>query len=252
MTQPLLRTIRLAFAYGPGALALKDITVDIYAGDRIALLGSNGAGKSTLLRVLVGLQPPCSGQLRVEGEPVEPTRAGRERLRHFCGMVLQDPDDQLFAHSVEADVAFGPLNNGAGAAEAELAARTALERMGVAHLVARRVSALSLGEKKRVAIAGVLAMQPRVLLLDEPTAGLDYPGATALAAALWERSEEGAAVVVATHDTDFAVEWATRAVVLNAGRIVADGAPGRLLADALLCRRAGLRPVPRRIQGVGA
>jgi cobalt/nickel transport system ATP-binding protein len=241
MAVAILEADRLQFAYGPTAWAIDGVSLRLHPGSRVALLGANGAGKTTLLHLLVGLHPVCGGRLALKGVDVPANRDGAESLRRAAGLVLQDPDDQLFAATVLADVIFGPLNMGLTERESERRAAAALDAMGIAELADRRIATLSLGEKKRVALAGVLAMEPQVLLLDEPTAGLDHQGAQALLRALEARVAEGMAVILATHNTDFALEWATEAIVLERGRPAAEGTPGDILQDAALCVRAGLR-----------
>jgi cobalt/nickel transport system ATP-binding protein len=241
MALRVLEADALCFAYGRPKWAIDHVNLALQEGDRLALLGANGAGKSTFLHLLIGLHSPCCGTLRLEGSPLSADARGRRLLRRSVGLVLQDPDDQLFADTVEADVIFGPLNSGLDRDAAEAVGRSAIGTMRISHLATRRISSLSLGEKKRVALAGVLAMSPRVLLLDEPTAGLDHRGAEALLAALDERSAEGIAIVLATHDSDLALRWATRAMVLEEGRVIAEGAPADVLQDDSLCLRAGIR-----------
>jgi cobalt/nickel transport system ATP-binding protein len=238
---PILGLEDLRFAYGADRWAVDGVTMDIEPGERIALLGSNGAGKSTLLQLMVGLLAPCGGRMALHGKAVPPNERGSRLLRSEIALALQDPDDQIFCETVAADVRFGPRNAGLAKAEVEVRAGTALEAMGIAHLAGRRVSTLSLGEKKKVALAGSLAMRPAMLLLDEPTAGLDEAGSGALLEALRPLEGAGVSVVIATHDTALALEWARRALVMQDGRLVADGSPPSLLSDVELCRRAGLR-----------
>jgi cobalt/nickel transport system ATP-binding protein len=237
----ILEAANLRFAYGRTAWAIDGLSLSMRTGDRLALLGANGAGKSTLLHLLVGLHSPSEGSLRLEGCPVPDSAAGRALLRGSVGLVLQDPDDQLFASTVEADVYFGPLNTGLRRSEAETAGRSAMDALRISNIADRRISTLSLGEKKRVALAGVLAMRPKVLLLDEPTAGLDHNGVHALLSALAERSAAGMPIMLATHNSDLALEWASRVVVLDHGRAIAESEPARAFQDESLCLRAGLR-----------
>jgi cobalt/nickel transport system ATP-binding protein len=231
----------LRFAYGAHGWAVDGVTMDIQPGERIALLGSNGAGKSTLLQLMVGLLTPCGGKVILRGKAIPPNERGSRQLRGEVAMVLQDPDDQIFCETVAADVRFGPRNAGLSKGEVELRAGRALAAMEIAHLEGRRVSTLSLGEKKKVALAGSLAMEPSLLLLDEPTAGLDEAGSAALLQALRPLEAAGVSVVIATHDTTLALEWARRAFVMQGGRLVSDGPPPALLSDDDLCRRTGLR-----------
>lgn len=202
------------FAYSPEATVLRAVNLTVVGGERLILLGANGAGKSTLLSLLNGLLTPTSGAV-----------LGNQRR---VATVLQDPDDQLFADTPLRDVALGLFEQGIDDAAAAEMARVALEQMGVAHLAARPIFSLSLGEKKRVALAGALVVRPEVLLLDEPTAGLDWPGTEALLETLNSLSAGGTAIVAATHDTEALLGWATRGVVLAGGRIRCD-LPARTL-----------------------
>jgi cobalt/nickel transport system ATP-binding protein len=212
-----MRLHEVSFAYSPEAPVLREINLAIAPGERLILLGANGAGKSTLLSLLNGLLTPTAGSVH-----------GDQRL---VATVLQDPDDQLFADTPLRDVALGPLEQGFDDVAAADAARAALAQMGVAHLAARPIFSLSLGEKKRVALAGALVVRPEVLLLDEPTAGLDWPGTEALLETLHLLSAEGTAIVAATHDTDALLAWATRGLVLAGGRIRCDLPARTLWAD---------------------
>jgi cobalt/nickel transport system ATP-binding protein len=241
MALTILEAEDLRFSYGKQKWAVDRVSLTLHSGDRLALLGANGAGKSTLLHLLVGLHSPCDGLLRLQGRRVSADAQGRSLLRRAVGLVLQDPDDQLFADTVEADVIFGPLNSGLDRTAAEAVGRAAIDAMRISGLAARRISSLSLGEKKRVALAGVLAMFPQMLLLDEPTAGLDHRGAEALLAVLEERSAGGIAIVLATHNSDLALRWASRVMVLEEGRPIAEGEPAHIFQDEALCLRAGIR-----------
>lgn len=241
MAIALIETEKLRFAYGAGHWAVDGISFSLLAGERVAVLGANGAGKSTFLHLLMGLQSACEGSMRLLGQAVARSLEGRGQLRRTVGLVLQDPDDQLFAETVLADVIFGPLNAGLSLAAAEERGVKALQEMDILPLASRRISTLSLGEKKKVAIAGVLAMEPQVLLLDEPTAGLDHHGAEALLHALRAKNQHGVAIVIATHNTDLALDWADRVFVLQRGALVASGRPQQVLADPELCDRTGLR-----------
>ena len=209
-----MRLQDVSFAYSPEAPVLRGVNLTIAPGERLILLGANGAGKSTLLSLLNGLLRPTSGAMHGDQRRV--------------ATVLQDPDDQLFADTPLRDVALGLLEQGFDDATAAQTARAALEQMGVAHLAARPIFSLSLGEKKRVALAGALEVRPEVLLLDEPTACLDWPGTEALLETLHALSSEGTAIVAATHDTETLLSWATRGLVLAGGRIRCD-LPARTL-----------------------
>jgi cobalt/nickel transport system ATP-binding protein len=211
-------------------------------GEKVAILGANGAGKSTLLSILNGTIRPARGVLRLNGSEVRYDRSGLRELRRQVGMVLQDPDDQLFAASVFEDVSFGPAN--LGLTEAEIIERVdaALRAVEIADLRDRPTHMLSFGQRKRVAIAGIVAMQPRYLLLDEPSAGLDPIGVTQLMATLARISAADTAIMLATHDVDTAYAWADRIVIFGAGRIARSGAPDTVFADAEVLTELRMRP----------
>jgi cobalt/nickel transport system ATP-binding protein len=217
---------------------LGDVALRIGAGERVAVVGGNGAGKTTLLRALMGLHP-VDGTLTVDGRAI---RRVEDAVAAGVGLVFQNPDDQLFGASVGEDVRFGPRNQRLAAVEVDARAEAALHALGIAALAARPIEELSFGEKKRACLAGVLAMRPRLLLLDEPTAGLDPVGEEQLVAQL-QRLE--ATLVVATHAVDIVPRLCTRVLVLGGGRIVADGATRDVFARADELRACNLRPPVR-------
>jgi len=237
MTTPAVELQALAHAYADGTPALRGIDLCIAAGEAVALVGANGAGKSTLLMHLNGLLLPGGGSVHIEGVAV--TRATLAAVRRRVGYVFQDADDQLFMPTVQDDVAFGPLNLGLPAAQVQARVRAALAAVGAAHLAARAPYRLSGGEKRAVAIAGVLAMDPAILVLDEPTSGLDPAGRRRLIDLLRSLTPTR---VVATHDLDLVLELCPRVVVLHEGRVQADGSPQALFADHELLRRCHLEP----------
>lgn len=212
------------------------VSLAVTPGTRLALLGANGSGKTTLLRCLSGAHRPSSGQVSVDGEALRHNAAGLNRHRQQVQLVLQDPDDQLFSADVTQDVSFGPLNLGLAEEEARARVEEALELLAVTHLAERPTHQLSYGERKRVAIAGAVAMRPSVLLLDEPTAGLDPAGVAELMATL---DGLDVTVVLATHDVDLALSWADEVAVVG-GRRVRQGEPS-ILGDEDLLASARLR-----------
>ncbi len=232
----------VSYAYSPGHWAVRNIHLAAPAGARIALLGANGAGKSTLLLLLSGAEHVCHGEIYLKGSPAERSRAGMRRWRREVGLLLQDPEDQLLAPTVEQDVAFGPLQDGVQEPEARNLVEKALADMAISHLATRPVHELSLGEKKRVALAGLLVQTPSVLLLDEPTAGLDPGGVRALREILDTLAAAGTAIILATHEVDFAYEWAAEVCVLFEGGILARGEPAEVLADRDMLTHASLEP----------
>lgn len=225
----------LKFAYPDGTEALRGVTFRIPHGECAAIIGANGAGKSTLLQHLNGTLMPTGG--RIEIGHVVLTRETAPAIRRAVGVVFQDPDDQLFMPTVIEDVAFGPLNFGLPAGEAEARAMMALERVGMAHLRDRPPYKLSAGEKRAVAIAGALACRPDVLVMDEPSSNLDPRGRRRLMDLL--RSFEHTRII-ATHDLEMVVELCPRVIVLDHGQVMADGAAVEILGDEALMLRHGL------------
>ncbi len=226
----------LRYRYHDGTEALKGVSLRVAAGECVALLGPNGSGKSTLLLHLNGILPDKpDGAVKIMGAAV-----GAENLeivRRQVGLVFQDPDDQLFCPTVQEDVAFGPLQLGLSEAEAGARVEKMLGLVGLAGFGRRATHHLSHGEKRRVCLAGVLACEPAILVLDEPTSDLDPRGRREFKALL---REIPATKLIATHDLELAVELCARAVVLDRGNIVADGATMELLNDEELMLAHGL------------
>ncbi|MGW6416822.1 energy-coupling factor ABC transporter ATP-binding protein [Streptomyces sp. NPDC055055] len=252
---PVVELVRAGFAYEDGPPVLEDVDFAVAEGRAIALLGRNGSGKTTLLRLLSGGLKCGRGALLLDGAPVAYDRRGLTRLRTTVQLVVQDPDDQLFAASVGQDVSFGPTNLGLPEDEVRLRVREALEALDIVALEDRPTHLLSYGQRKRAAIAGAVAMRPRVLIMDEPTAGLDPHGQERLLDALGRLREGGTTVVMATHDVDLALRWADEAAVLSPAGLrtgpVADLlADDELLADARL-RRPWATAVARLLRARG-
>jgi cobalt/nickel transport system ATP-binding protein len=232
-------------------LALDRVSLSLARGERVALLGANGSGKTTCLYVLAGVLAPTTGVVCLHGEPADRSASQQRRWRTTIGMVLADVDDQLIAPIVRDDVAFGIRNATSRAdvlTEAAINRRVedVLEQLGIASLADRAIHTLSLGERRRVAVAGVLVMQPEVILLDEPTANLDRRARMALRGLLDRASADERTVCLATHDTTFASCWATRIIVLEQGRVLADGTPDVILNNVALLSRAELDAPQRR------
>ena len=225
----------LHYAYPDGFEALRGLDLVIGRGEKIALVGPNGAGKSTLMLHLNGINVPSHGSLRVAGLDV--VRANLPRLRAEVGLVFQDPDDQLFSPTVRDDVAFGPLHMGIPDDEIHDRVERALASVGMSGFERRLPHRLSLGQRKRVAMATVLSMDPSVLVFDEPSAGLDPRGRRELIGLLRRLPQT---MLVATHDMRLVAEVLPRTVVMDEGRIVADGPTGDILADAALLEAHGL------------
>jgi cobalt/nickel transport system ATP-binding protein len=215
----------LRFRYPNGVAALDGVDLSVRHGERVAVLGPNGAGKTTLMLHLNGLLA-AEGELTVAG--IDARRGDARELRARVGLVFQDPDDQLFMPTVREDVAFGPLNLGATPAEASARVSAALREVRMEHVAERAPHQLSLGQRRRVAIATVLAMEPSLLVLDEPSASLDPRARRELLQMLDRLSQT---LLVVTHDLPFAAELCERAVVLSGGRVVADGRCLDILRD---------------------
>ncbi|MFE0171326.1 energy-coupling factor ABC transporter ATP-binding protein [Streptomyces sp. NPDC059002] len=230
----------VSYAYEEGPTVLSGLDFDVAGGRALALLGRNGSGKTTLMRLLSGGLRPAAGALTLGGTPVTYDRKGLTRLRTTVQLVVQDPDDQLFAASVEQDVSFGPLNLGLSDEEVRTRVAEALAALDITALSDRPTHLLSYGQRKRTAIAGAVAMRPRVLILDEPTAGLDPDGQERLLGTLRRLRDAGTTVVMATHDVDLALRWADDAALLTPAG-VRTGPVADLLADRELLARAGLR-----------
>ncbi|MGC9360084.1 MAG: energy-coupling factor ABC transporter ATP-binding protein [Anaerolineae bacterium] len=233
--EPLVRLRDVTYRYGDGRTALQDISLDVYKGERVAILGNNGAGKSTLLLQLNGILRG-EGEILIDGIRLQ--RTTLQQIRARVGLVFQDPNDQLFCPTVLEDAAFGPLHMGLAPSEAEARARRALAQVGAAHLADRMPHHLSVGEQRRAAIATVLSMDPPLLALDEPAAGLDPPGRDELASLLAGLEQT---LLIATHDLAFVRPLCTRAVLLCDGRITAT-VPMTDDGVALLLTEAGWRP----------
>jgi len=225
----------LRFKYPDGHPALRGVTLSIAPGEKVALVGPNGAGKSTLMLHLNGILQAEAGEVQVCGLPIRKDTLGK--VRAAVGLVFQDPDDQLFSPTVFEDVAFGPLHMGLLEAEVRERVAEALAAVGMGDYVQRVSHHLSVGEKKRIAIATVLSMNPEILVLDEPSAGLDPRARRGLIGLLRDLPQT---MLVSTHDIRMVVELLPRTVVMDQGRIVADGPTPELLNDEELLAAHGL------------
>ncbi len=236
---PILQVEHLTFAYPDGRVALRDVSLTLHRGEKAALVGPNGAGKSTLMLHLNGILNSENGAVRVAG--LAATKENLPRIRAMIGLVFQNPDDQLFSPTVFEDVAFGPLHMGLPEAEVRARVGEALSQVDMLEYQHRLSHHLSMGEKKRIAIATALSMRPQILALDEPTAGLDPRARRRLIELLRERSET---MLVSTHDLLMVRELFPRMIIMDEGRIVADGPTETLLADEPLLEAHGLE-MPR-------
>ncbi len=245
MSENILEAQNLHYEYADGTHALKGIGLGIKKGQTTAVLGGNGAGKSTLFLSFNGIMKPTSGHILFKGTPIEYSRNGLKKLRSSVGIVFQDPDSQLFSASVFQDVSFGAVNMKLPEEEVRRRVNAAMERTGIIQLKDKPTHCLSFGQKKRVAIAGVLAMEPEVLVLDEPTAGLDPMGVAEIMQLLKEVQDElGMTVIVATHDIDIVPLFCDYAYVMNQGGIILEGTPKEVFASPDVLRKVHLR-LPR-------
>ena len=238
----LFRLENLSHRYSDGTLALNDVSLSFAKGERIALLGTNGSGKTTLLNHLNGILKPTSGKIFYEDKPLQYNAKSLLELRKRVGFVFQDPNDQLFAPTVKQDVAFGPLNLGQPVEEVKKIVDEALRTVGMAEFAEKPPHFLSFGQKKRVALAGVLAMQPEVIIMDEPTSNLD-PRATSdiLHLLLKLNKEKEITLLLATHDVDMVPLFANKLFILGKGKLVSDGSPKELFSDTETIRNVNLR-----------
>ena len=231
----------LHFGYQADRWAIDGLDLHVGLGTKLAVVGANGAGKSTLFLLLNGALRPCRGAIRILGQVPQYDREGLRRLRGQTLLLVQDPDDQIIGSTVEQEVAFGPVNLGWSPERCEEAVHDALHSMEAFDLLEAPVHELSFGQKKRVAIAAMLATNPSILLLDEPTAGLDHSASQRLLCALNRLSKQGVTILLATHDTEVAYEWADEVLVLDAGRRALHGAPSEIFADAARMEHYRLR-----------
>ncbi len=242
----------LSYSYHDGkTLAMDRVNLQIEKGERLVLLGANGSGKSTLIKHLNGILLPQKGEVLVKGEPI--SKKNMKDVRRTVGIVYQNPDDQVFLPTIRLDVAFGPTNLGLRQDVVEERVKTALNNVGLNGLEERAPHHLSGGEKKLVAIAGVLAMEPEVMVLDEPTAGLDPEGKQRILRLIYDLNKKlGITLVIATHDVDVVPVFSDRVAVLSHGKKIADATPTKIFSDPHLLRESHLNLpiVTRLLQGL--
>jgi len=240
MTDLYFELKQLSYAYADRTHALTNLTLQIPKGKKIALLGHNGAGKSTLFQHLNGILKPTTGNISFCGKELNYSRKALKELRQQVGIVFQDADNQLFSGTVMQDIAFGPLNLGWTTEKIEEKIAWAVAQTEVEPLLDKPIHFLSVGQKKRVAMAGVLAMEPSVLLLDEPTAGLDNYYAAQVLQYLAKLENGERTILLATHDIPLAYEWADQIIVMEAGKIIYNGGPVELFYQEQLLEQAHL------------
>ena len=236
-----LETKNLSYTYPDGTEALKDVNIQIKKGEKIAIMGPNGAGKSTLFSHFNGLTEPTSGHVEVDGEKIVYEKAELLKVRQKVGIVFQDPNDQLFAPTVKEDVAFGPMNLGLDYDEITKRISESLKMVGMEGFEDKTPHHLSGGQQKRVAIAGIVAMKPEIMILDEPTAGLDPDGVDKVLDILDNLNKEGISLVISSHDIEMVNEFADKIYVLYGGEIIASGDKNEIFSDKELLKKAHLK-----------
>ena len=231
----------LSYRYPDGTHALKNVSMEILKGQKVAIMGPNGAGKSTLFSHFNGLTEPKSEYLEIDGKKMEYDKKTLLEIRQKVGIVFQDPNDQLFAPTVKEDVAFGPMNLGLSYEEVEKRVDEALTLVGMEKFKDKTPHHLSGGQQKRVAIAGIIAMKPEIMILDEPTAGLDPQGVDKVLDILNNLNKEGMTIVISSHDIEMVNGFAEKIFVLNEGEILASGDKNEIFSNKELLKEAHLK-----------
>lgn len=239
MAEPILKIEDLHYVYGNGNSALKGVSVDIYEGEKIAVIGSNGSGKSTFFLNVNGVFTPECGKIIYRGTAIN--KKNLKELRKNIGFVFQDADNQIIASTVMAEVGFGPMNLKLSKAEVFERVEKALQYMNISDLRDRPPHYLSGGEKKRVSIADIIAMKSEIIIFDEPTAALDPLNALMLEEVLSKLASERKTMLISTHDVDFAYRWAERVLVFCQGKIIADGTPLNIFRNVKVLKQANLK-----------
>lgn len=239
MKDKILEIRNLIFSYEQGKYAVNDVSLDIHKNEKIAVLGANGAGKSTFFLNLNGVREPNSGEIFLHGEKIG--KKTRNNLRKSVGIVFQDADSQIIASTVKAEISFGPLNMKLPRQEVLNRTEQAINRLNLQELAERPPHHLSGGEKKKVTIADIIAMESEIIVFDEPTASLDPVHAALLENILSELEEEGKTILLSTHDVDFAYRFANRLLIFHEGRLLADGKPEHIFGQEELLKKANLK-----------
>lgn len=240
MSQVLFDIDQLSHCYADDSIALKNLSLAIKQGKKIALLGNNGAGKSTLFLHLNGILQPTNGTIRFKGKPLAYDRKSLLSLRKQVGIVFQDPDSQLFSANVLQDISFGPQNLGLSKEDVLRRVEWAMKQTETTAFKDKPTHFLSLGQKKRVAIAGVLAMDPEIIILDEPTAGLDAYFSKQIMNVLDHIQKQGKTIILSTHDVNLAYKWADEIIVMHDGDILCQGCPVTVFEQDDLIKKAHL------------
>ncbi len=241
MSEQILQLEQISYSYPESSLAIDNLNVSIHKGERIAVLGQNGAGKSTFFLLCNGILEPSHGKILLNGKALSTKKQDIRELHRCVGIVFQEAENQICAITVEGEVSFGPMNLKLPMNEVERRTQDALGRMGLHGYESRSPQYLSGGEKKRVTIADILAMEPELIMLDEPTASLDPENVERLENTLDELTQAGIALAVSTHDVDFAARFTNRGLVFAQGRLIADDSLSHIFSNQPLLDQAGLR-----------
>jgi len=239
---PIIKAEGVHFNYPDGTNALKEISLSVKRGEFVGILGANGSGKTTLLKILNGLLKPSQGNVYLKGENLK--SIDKNKIFTKACTVFQNSDDQLFSPTVREDIAFGPTNMGLSKQEVEKRVYDSLALVEMPEFGEKAIHNLSFGQKKRICLAGVLAMGPEVIFLDEPTAALDPIGVSVIMHLLKKLNKEGVTMVMATHSVDLVPLFLDRAIILSNGEIIREGAPEKIFSDPDIIRVAKLR-LPR-------
>ncbi|AKB51845.1 ATPase component CbiO of energizing module of cobalt ECF transporter [Methanosarcina barkeri str. Wiesmoor] len=237
----ILETRGLKYTYPDGTVAIQDLNIEIKRGKKVAFVGQNGSGKSTLFLLLNGTLKPAKGEVLFHGAPFKYDSKSLREIRKSIGIVFQNSDDQIFAPTVYQDVAFGPANLGYSKERIDTCVQQALEQVGLSHLKDKPPHHLSGGQKKRVAIAGIMSMEPEVIILDEPLSNLDPVGADEIMDLLNEFNQFGSTIIISTHDVDLAYRWSDYVFLLSNSKIIGQGTPAEVFKDSELLKKTGLR-----------
>jgi len=242
MNVSVIETKNLSYHYPDGTCALKDINIKIKKGEKVAFIGSNGAGKTTLFLNFNGILKPSSGNVVVTGITLKNDRDILMNIRQKVGLVFQNPDDQLFAPTVVEDVAFGPMNIGLPRDEVGRQVREALRKVGMEGFEKKAPHHLSHGQKKKVAIAGIIAMEPEIIVFDEPTAYMDPLGVVDMLRIIHDLNKDlGVTTIMSSHDVDFIPLFANKVYVMHDGQIIGEGSPEEIFSRKAVIKKAHLR-----------
>ncbi|MGI6010873.1 MAG: energy-coupling factor ABC transporter ATP-binding protein [Ruminococcus sp.] len=243
MSDTILKAEELKFSYDDDDThSLNGLSLEIKKGQKIAVMGANGSGKSTFFLCCTGILKPQSGKLYFHGQELSYSKKGLQDLRSKVGIVFQDPDNQLFSASVYQEISFGPLNLGMEEEKVKEEVENIIQRLEITPFRHKPTHALSGGQKKQVSIADILVMHPEIIILDEPAAALDPKHTILVNHIVDQMTEEGITVLMATHDVNYAYEWADEVILFESGRVLRQGSPQHLFSDSEVLRKTNLEP----------